>query len=28
LPTMQDGSRRVEAALGVPNVMPATVVLG
>ena len=28
LPTLQDGSRRVAAALGVPNVMPATVVLG
>jgi len=27
LPTLQDGSRRVAAALGVPNVMPATVVL-
>jgi thiol-disulfide isomerase/thioredoxin len=28
LPTLQDGSRRVAAALRVPNVMPATVVLG
>ena len=28
LPTLQDGSRRIAAALGVPNVMPATVVLG
>jgi thiol-disulfide isomerase/thioredoxin len=28
LPSLQDGSRRVAAALGVPNVMPATVVLG
>jgi thiol-disulfide isomerase/thioredoxin len=28
LPTLQDGSRRVAAALEVPNVMPATVVLG
>jgi thiol-disulfide isomerase/thioredoxin len=27
LPTLQDGSRGVAAALGVPNVMPATVVL-
>ncbi|WP_059016533.1 TlpA disulfide reductase family protein [Mycobacterium sp. M26] len=27
LPTLQDGQRRVAAALGVPNVMPATVVL-
>jgi thiol-disulfide isomerase/thioredoxin len=27
LPTLQDGSRRIAAALGVPNVMPATVVL-
>ncbi len=27
LPTLQDGSRRVAAALNVPNVMPATVVL-
>ena len=27
LPTLQDGGRRVAAALGVPNVMPATVVL-
>jgi thiol-disulfide isomerase/thioredoxin len=27
LPTLQDGSRRVAAALRVPNVMPATVVL-
>lgn len=27
LPTLQDGRRRVAAALGVPNVMPATVVL-
>ncbi|MBV8861634.1 MAG: TlpA family protein disulfide reductase [Mycobacterium sp.] len=28
LPTLQDGSRRIAAALGAPNVMPATVVLG
>jgi thiol-disulfide isomerase/thioredoxin len=28
LPTLQDGSRGVAAALRVPNVMPATVVLG
>jgi thiol-disulfide isomerase/thioredoxin len=28
LPTLQDGSRRIAAALDVPNVMPATVVLG
>ncbi|MCV7176597.1 TlpA family protein disulfide reductase [Mycolicibacterium sphagni] len=27
LPTFQDGQRRIAAALGVPNVMPATVVL-
>jgi thiol-disulfide isomerase/thioredoxin len=27
LPTLQDGQRRVAAALQVPNVMPATVVL-
>ena len=27
LPTLQDGQRRIAAALGVPNVMPATVVL-
>ena len=27
LPTLQDGQRRVAAALGVPNVMPATVIL-
>jgi thiol-disulfide isomerase/thioredoxin len=27
LPTLQDGGRRVAAALRVPNVMPATVVL-
>ena len=27
LPTLQDGSRRIAAALRVPNVMPATVVL-
>jgi thiol-disulfide isomerase/thioredoxin len=27
LPTFQDGRRRVAAALGVPNVMPATVVV-
>jgi thiol-disulfide isomerase/thioredoxin len=27
LPTLQDGQRRVAAALAVPNVMPATVVL-
>ncbi|BBX46813.1 TlpA disulfide reductase family protein [Mycobacterium cookii] len=27
LPTLQDGGRRIAAALGVPNVMPATVVL-
>ncbi|MGY4709787.1 TlpA family protein disulfide reductase [Mycolicibacterium sp. CBM1] len=27
LPTLQDGQRKVAAALGVPNVMPATVVL-
>ncbi|WP_349270601.1 TlpA family protein disulfide reductase [Mycolicibacterium parafortuitum] len=27
LPTVQDGRRRIAAALGVPNVMPATVVL-
>ena len=27
LPTLQDGSRQVAAALRVPNVMPATVVL-
>jgi len=27
LPVLQDGQRRVAAALGVPNVMPATVVL-
>jgi hypothetical protein len=27
LPTVQDGQRRVAAALQVPNVMPATVVL-
>ena len=27
LPTFQDGSRRIAAALHVPNVMPATVVL-
>jgi thiol-disulfide isomerase/thioredoxin len=27
LPTLQDGSRRIAAALHVPNVMPATVVL-
>lgn len=27
LPTLQDGRRRVAAALGVPNVMPATVLL-
>jgi hypothetical protein len=27
LPTLQDGRRRVAAALGVANVMPATVVL-
>ncbi len=27
LPTLQDGSRRVAAALRVPNVMPATIVL-
>jgi thiol-disulfide isomerase/thioredoxin len=28
LPTLQDGSRRIAGALRVPNVMPATVVLG
>jgi thiol-disulfide isomerase/thioredoxin len=28
LPTLQDGRRRIAAALRVPNVMPATVVLG
>jgi len=28
LPTLQDGRRGVAAALRVPNVMPATVVLG
>jgi hypothetical protein len=27
LPTLQDGSHRIAAALRVPNVMPATVVL-
>ncbi|BBX05610.1 TlpA family protein disulfide reductase [Mycolicibacterium aichiense] len=27
LPTLQDGQRRIAAALGVPNVMPATVIL-
>ena len=27
LPTWQDGARRVAAALGVPNVMPASVLL-
>jgi hypothetical protein len=27
LPTLQDGDRRIAAALHVPNVMPATVVL-
>lgn len=27
LPTLQDGRRRVAAALRIPNVMPATVVL-
>jgi len=27
LPTLQDGSRRIAAALRVPNVMPVTVVL-
>ncbi len=27
LPTLQDGQRKIAAALGVPNVMPATVVL-
>ena len=27
LPTLQDGGRRIAAALRVPNVMPATVVL-
>ncbi|ODR06321.1 hypothetical protein BHQ15_13550 [Mycolicibacillus koreensis] len=27
LPTLQDGTRRIAAALSVPNVMPATVVL-
>ena len=27
LPTFQDAQRRIAAALGVPNVMPATVVL-
>jgi hypothetical protein len=27
LPTLQDGRRRIAAALRVPNVMPATVVL-
>ena len=27
LPTWQDGGRRVAAALGVPNVMPASVLL-
>jgi thiol-disulfide isomerase/thioredoxin len=27
LPTLQDGRRRIAAALGVPNVMPATVLL-
>ena len=27
LPTLQDGRRRIAAALGVANVMPATVVL-
>ena len=27
LPTLQDGDRRIAAALRVPNVMPATVVL-
>lgn len=27
LPTLQDGDRRIAAALGVPNVMPATVLL-
>jgi thiol-disulfide isomerase/thioredoxin len=27
LPTLQDGKRTIAAALGVPNVMPATVVL-
>jgi hypothetical protein len=27
LPTLQDGRRRIAAALQVPNVMPATVVL-
>ena len=27
LPTLQDGSRRIAAALRIPNVMPATVVL-
>jgi thiol-disulfide isomerase/thioredoxin len=27
LPTLQDGQRRIAAALGVPNVVPATVVL-
>lgn len=27
LPTLQDGQRRIAAALGVPNVMPATVVV-
>lgn len=27
LPTLQDGQRRIAAALGVPNVMPTTVVL-
>jgi hypothetical protein len=27
LPAWQDGDRRIAAALGVPNVMPATVVL-
>jgi peroxiredoxin len=27
LPVLQDGQRSIAAALGVPNVMPATVVL-
>jgi len=27
LPTLQDGQRKIAAALGVPNVMPATVIL-
>ncbi|GFG62443.1 hypothetical protein MMUR_65790 [Mycolicibacterium murale] len=28
LPTLQDGDRRIAAALKVPNVMPATVLIG